>query len=114
MQELLEDNAALRDYIAGRQMWWNELQAKQVGLSARATAVEHELATSNEELAAAKAFAARESQRAVALRAELVGYARLSASLERELKATRETAADPPRRAGQCRCTQGSREPSAD
>jgi chromosome segregation ATPase len=96
LQELLEDNAALRDYIAGRQVWWNELQAKQASLSARATAMQHELATSKKGLAAAEAFAARESQRAVALRAELVDYARLSDSLERELKATREVAADRP------------------
>jgi hypothetical protein len=96
MQGLLEDNAALRDYIAGRQVWWNELQAKQANLSARATALQHELAMSKKGLTAAEAFAARESQRAVALRAELVDSARLSASLERELKAAREITPDQP------------------
>ena len=96
LQDLVEDNAALRDYIAGRQQSWNDLQAKQVGLSARAAAMEHELATSKKALAAAEAFAARESKRAVALRAELVDHARLVASLQRELRATRDTTAAPP------------------
>jgi DNA repair exonuclease SbcCD ATPase subunit len=95
-QELLEDNAALRDYIAGRQAWWNELQAKQISLSARVAAMTHELATGKKGLAAAEALAARESSRAVALRAELVDYARRAASLERELRATRVITADPP------------------
>jgi uncharacterized phage infection (PIP) family protein YhgE len=94
-QEFLEDNAALRDYIAGRQAWWNDLQAKQVSLNARLAAVEHELATAKKGLGAAEALAARESSRAVALRAELVESARLAASLERELRATRAASAEP-------------------
>lgn len=93
-QEFLEDNAALRDYIAGRQAWWNDLQAKQVSLGARLAAVEHELATAKKGLGAAEALAARESSRAVALRAELVESARLAASLERELRATRTASAE--------------------
>jgi predicted RNase H-like nuclease (RuvC/YqgF family) len=96
LQDLVEDNAALRDYIAGRQQAWNDLQAKQVRLSARAAAMEHELATSKKALSTAEAFAARESKRAVALRAELVDHARLVASLQRELRATRDTTAAPP------------------
>jgi hypothetical protein len=93
-QQLLEDNAALRDYIAGRQVWWNDLLEKQATLTTRVTAMEQELAASKKGLAAAEDFAARESQRAVALRAELVDQARLAASLERELKAARDAAAD--------------------
>ena len=93
VQELLEDNAVLRDYIAGRQVWWNGLLEKQAGLTARVAAMAQELATSKKGLAAAEAFAARESKRAVALRAELVDYARRAASLEHELKASRESPA---------------------
>jgi pSer/pThr/pTyr-binding forkhead associated (FHA) protein len=94
IQELLEDNAALRDYIAGRQAWWDELQAKHVAITERAAAMELELATGQKGLAAAEAFAARESNRAVALRAELVEYARRADSLERELRATRDSNRD--------------------
>jgi hypothetical protein len=95
VQALLEDNAALRDYIAGRQTWWNELQAKEAALAARVAELEQQLATGQKALAAAEAFAARESSRAVTLRAELVDYARRADSLDRELRALREANGGP-------------------
>jgi predicted nucleic acid-binding Zn-ribbon protein len=95
VQGLLEDNAALRDYIAGRQAWWNELQEKQAGLSTRITTLEQELVEGKKALAAAEAFAERESSRAVALRAELVDYSRRAAELERELRIGRVDADEP-------------------
>ena len=90
VEALLEDNATLRDYIAGRQAWWNELKAKEELLTARIAELKQELATAQKALAAAEAFAARESSRAVTLRAELVDYARRADSLERELRALRD------------------------
>ncbi|HUQ51659.1 MAG TPA: FHA domain-containing protein [Gammaproteobacteria bacterium] len=92
--QLLEDNAALRDYIAGRQAWWNGQQAKQASLTAKLTALQRELATSKKELATAEALATRESSRAVALRAELVDHARRVEELERQLRAQRAVITD--------------------
>jgi chromosome segregation ATPase len=91
VETLLQDNATLRDYIAGRQTWWNELKAKEVDLTARVAELEQELAIGQKSLAAAEAFAARESSRAVTLRAELVDYARRADALERELRALRDS-----------------------
>jgi hypothetical protein len=86
---LREDNAALAAYIAGRRSWWNESQAAQAELETRVATLARELAARDRRLAAANAFAARESQRAVALRAELVEYARRVEALERELRLLR-------------------------
>jgi predicted RNase H-like nuclease (RuvC/YqgF family) len=95
VQTLLEDNATLKDYIGGRQAWWDELQAKEATLTARVAELQQELAAGQKALAAAEAFAARESGRAVALRAELVDYARRADSLERELRASRASSGSP-------------------
>lgn len=89
VDRLREENAALAAYIAGRRSWWDELQATQAGLAAQVTALTSELEARGKQLAAADGLAARESQRAVALRAELVDYARRAESLERELKLAR-------------------------
>ena len=86
---LREENAALAAYIAGRRRWWDELHATQANLTARVAALTSELAARDNRLAAADALAARESQRAIALRAELVDQARRAESLERELKLAR-------------------------
>jgi DNA repair exonuclease SbcCD ATPase subunit len=96
VQELLEANAALSDYIAGRQTWWNELQAKQADLAAKLATSQQELAASKKELATAEALATQESDRATTLRAELVDYARRATELERELKAKRAASDDLP------------------
>jgi chromosome segregation ATPase len=89
LQALREDHAALVAYIAGRRVWWDELQAKNASLAARAEALEQELLAGAERLASAEELAARESSRAVELRAELVDYARRVDELERELKQAR-------------------------
>ena len=86
---LREENAALAAYIAGRRSWWEELQASQAELEARVATLTSEIGARDKRLAAADSLAARESERAVALRAELVGYARRAESLERELKLAR-------------------------
>ena len=89
VQSLREDHAALADYIASRRAWWDEMQAKNANLAARATALEQELAGGAQRLAAAEALASRESSRAVQLRAELVDYARRVDDLERERRLAR-------------------------
>ncbi len=94
-QQLREDHAALVAYIDGRRTWWDEAQAANGQLSARVAALERELAANAKRLAAAEALAARESERAVALRAELVDYARRVDTLQRELRLTRAAAAGP-------------------
>jgi predicted RNase H-like nuclease (RuvC/YqgF family) len=83
---LREDYAALRSYVETRRAWWDEMQTTNALLAARVTALEQELAASAKGLAAAEAFAARESGRAVGLRAELVDYGRRVDALERELR----------------------------
>ena len=94
-QELLEENATLTAYIAGRRLWWDEAQATQARLAARIKTLDDELQTRTQRLAEADTFAERESNRAVALRAELVAAARRIDALERELKAARGIAAAP-------------------
>lgn len=91
---LREENAALAAYIAGRRSWWNELEATHADLAARVATLTSELKARDSRLAAADELAARESQRAVQLRAELVDYARRAEALERELKLAR--AGQPP------------------
>ena len=90
LQQLREDHAALTAYIASAaRLVGRDAGSKQLELAARVAALEHELAASAKRLAAAEAFAARESSRAVALRAELVDYARRVDALERELRLAR-------------------------
>jgi len=89
--DLRENYATLRSYVATRRAWWDEMQATNAQLAARVTALEQELAASAKGLSAAEAFASRESSRAVGLRAELVDYARRVDELERELKLLRTT-----------------------
>jgi predicted RNase H-like nuclease (RuvC/YqgF family) len=93
VQELREHNATLTAYIAARNAWWVEAEATHSSLAARAAALEHELATSARRLKEADALAAQESNRAMALRAELVDYARRADALERELRLARGTPA---------------------
>jgi hypothetical protein len=88
-EDLREDYAALRSYVATRRAWWDEMQTTNARLASRVTALEEELAASAKGLAAAEAFAARESTRAVGLRAELVDYGRRVDELERELRLLR-------------------------
>jgi chromosome segregation ATPase len=92
-QQLREDHAALAAYIAGRRAWWDNLQAENTRLAARVAALEHELGANAKRLASAETLAERESARAVALRAELVGYARRVDTLERERRSTEAPAA---------------------
>jgi chromosome segregation ATPase len=92
-QQLREDHAALAAYIAGRRAWWDNLQADNARLTDRVAALEHELGTNSKRLASAAALAERESARAVALRAELVGYARRVDALERERRGADTNAA---------------------
>ena len=87
--DLRENYATLRSYVAARRAWWDEMQASNAQLASRVTALEQELAASAKSLAAAEAFASRESSRAVDLRAELVDYARRVDELERELRLLR-------------------------
>jgi len=88
--DLSENYATLRSYVAARRAWWDEMQATNSQLAARVTGLEQELAASVKGLTAAEAFASRESSRAVGLRAELVDYARRVDELERELRLLRE------------------------
>jgi predicted RNase H-like nuclease (RuvC/YqgF family) len=94
-EDLREDYAALRSYVATRRAWWDEMQTTNARLAARVTALEDELAASSKGLAAAEAFAARESSRAVGLRAELIEYGRRVDALERELRAVRAPELEP-------------------
>ena len=87
--DLREAYATLQSYVTGRRAWWDEMQETNARLTARATELEQELAASAKNVTAAEEFAAKESGRAVELRAELVGYARRAAELERELKLLR-------------------------
>jgi chromosome segregation ATPase len=87
-QQLREEHAALAAYIAGRRTWWNNLQADNARLAARIAALEHEIGANAKRVASAETLAERESARAVALRAELVGYARRVETLERALRGT--------------------------
>jgi len=84
--DLREAYSTLQSYVAGRHAWWDEMQGTNARLAARATELEQEMAAGGKRLAAAEAFAAKESDRAVRLRAELVEYARRVDALERELK----------------------------
>jgi chromosome segregation ATPase len=88
-EELTENYATLKSYVAARRAWWDEMQTSNAQLAARVTGLEQELAASGKGLAAAEAFAARESSRAVGLRAELVEYARRVDELERRLRLLR-------------------------
>jgi hypothetical protein len=96
VEKLREDYAALVSYVAGRRSWWDQLQATNTSLAARVDALERELKSGASRLATAETFAARESERAVALRAELVDYARRVDALGRELKLVRGLEAPPP------------------
>jgi septal ring factor EnvC (AmiA/AmiB activator) len=93
--DLREAYATLRSYVAGRRAWWEEMQATNARLAARVTELEQEFAANAKRLAAAEAFAAKESGRAVRLRAELVGYARRADELERELRLLRAPTESP-------------------
>jgi len=96
--DLREAYSTLRSYVAGRHAWWDEMQGTNARLAERATELEQEMAANAKRLAAAETFAAKESDRAVGLRAELVEYARRVDALERELKLQRVSAptlADP-------------------
>ena len=96
MQQMLEEKATLEAYIATRRTWWEEAQAKQISLEAKVAALQHELTVGSKRLGDAEAFAARESSRAVALRAELVDSARRLGALERELRALRAASTTAP------------------
>jgi predicted RNase H-like nuclease (RuvC/YqgF family) len=97
LQELLEANATLRDYIAGRRAWWDEMLASQTSLQSKIGALDDALATAAKRALEAEAFAARESSRAISLRAELVESARRVMALERELRSREgQTVAAPP------------------
>jgi hypothetical protein len=89
IQELLEEKATLAAYIAVRRDWWDRANAEQSDQAAQITALQRELAIGNKRLGEAEAFAARESSRAVALRAQLVDSARQVRTLEHELRALR-------------------------
>lgn len=92
VQELRENHAALATYIAARRASWDDMQATNERLVARIAELEHEGKAGAKRLAAADALANRESSRAVALRAELVGAARRVDTLERELRLARASA----------------------
>jgi chromosome segregation ATPase len=92
VQELRENHAALATYIAARRASWDDMQATNARLVARVAELEHECKIGAKRLAAADALANRESSRAVALRAELVGFARRVDTLERELRLARASA----------------------
>jgi predicted RNase H-like nuclease (RuvC/YqgF family) len=92
---LLEENATLASYIAGRRAWWDDLQAGHTALGARVVALEHELAAGAKRIAEAEELAQRETDRAVALRGELIDYARRATTLERELRGARSTSVSP-------------------
>ena len=62
------------------------MQPSKLGLEAKVAALEHELTGGAKRLAVPKPLRARESSRAVALRAELVDSARRVDALERELR----------------------------
>jgi hypothetical protein len=87
--DLREAYSTLQSYVAGRHAWWDEMQGTNARLTERATELAQELAAGAKRLAAAETFAAKESERAVRLRAELVNYARRVDALERELKLQR-------------------------
>jgi hypothetical protein len=95
IEELRERYATLAAYVEGRRRSWDEQQAANAQLAARVAALEQELKAGAKRVTEANAFAARESSRAVDLRAKLVDYARRVDALERELKLARS---DPPAR----------------
>ena len=76
-QQLLEEKATLEAYIAGAPELVGGGRKPSKSASRRKSArLQHELAAGAKRLGDAEAFAARESSRAVALRAELVDSAR--------------------------------------
>jgi hypothetical protein len=89
IQALREHSAALEAYIAGRRAWWDEAQAARVDLAKRVAALEHELSVTTQQLDDAAALSTRESERATALRTQLVDFARRLESSERELRTVR-------------------------
>jgi uncharacterized coiled-coil protein SlyX len=89
IQALREHSAALEAYIDGRRDWWADAEVAQATLAKRVVALEHELAVTTQKLTETAAFSERESERASALRAELVDYARRLEVGERELRAAR-------------------------
>ncbi|HJR68673.1 MAG TPA: hypothetical protein VKA43_01395, partial [Gammaproteobacteria bacterium] len=94
-QELLDDNAALAAYIAGRRRWWDELEAGHTALAARVAALEHELGTNIAQRKRAETLAAQETRRATSLRAKLVEHAHRLEAAERELARARRAVAEP-------------------
>ncbi|HEX7237690.1 MAG TPA: FHA domain-containing protein [Gammaproteobacteria bacterium] len=90
--DIREAYSTLRSYVAGRRAWWDEMQATNARLAARVSELEREFTANAKRLAAAEAFASKESGRAVQLRAELVAYARRADELERELRLLRAPA----------------------
>jgi ABC-type transporter Mla subunit MlaD len=100
VQELLEDNAALATYIAGRRRWWDDLEAERTSLAARVAALEHELVANVAQRKRAEVLAAQETSRAVSLRAKLVDHAHRLEAAERALggarRGEREVRPEPP------------------
>lgn len=94
-QQLLEDNAALAAYIAGRRRWWDELEAERTALATGIAMLEHELATNIAQRKRAETLAARETSRAVSLRADLVQRAHRLEAAERELRRARRGEGEP-------------------
>jgi uncharacterized protein YoxC len=92
VQDLRESHAALTTYIEARRASWDDMQTTNAHLVARVAELEREGKVSAKRLAAADALANRESGRAVALRAELVDFARRVETLERELRLARASA----------------------
>ena len=92
VQELREDHAALTTYIAARRASWDDMQTTNARLVAQVAELERDGKAGAKRLAAADALANRESSRAVALRAELVDFARRVDTLERELRLARAAA----------------------
>jgi chromosome segregation ATPase len=95
VQDLLEERAALTAYIEGRRASWDAARATQTSLATKIVALEHSLATMARQLRDAETLAARESERATTLRAELVVQARRVEALERELRAARQNGTRP-------------------
>ncbi len=94
LQRLREEVASLATYIENRREWWLELKTRAAASTNHVVRLQQELQTLSATQREGIALATRESNRAAALRSELIAQARLVEELRRELAAARGVAVE--------------------